>query len=325
MDAPLNPIITAIVPVYNAELYLQRCIDSIVNQSEKRLELILVDDLSTDKSQLIMKEAQEKYEFVTTIVMAKKGYAGGARNAGLKVAKGKYISFIDCDDWIDTNMYKNSIDLMDRTMADVGVCGVITEYPSPFDSTYRYFYKIENVIEGKLALNLMCRQYNQDLSISPLMGNKIFRLDFLNQNRLKFVENCFNDDDVFNYLSFLHADKVVITPNSFLHYFQQEHSITHSFSKKHIDDLLHAFKIIRTVLEEKELYELQLENYYPFFEKCLSFILQVLQNVEPDRKIQNEYLQYFYSKCTDTQMMSEYIQYLGLSRVRRFLNPSITL
>lgn len=317
--------VSVVVPVYNAESFLNRCITSIVNQSEKSLEIILVDDLSTDNSEAIIKSAQHIHPNIQYVKLKRKGHAGGARNLGMQLAKGRYISFIDCDDWLDSNMYTRSSIMLEKFDCDIAVCGVQTEFYSPFDSKHRYQYDFENIIESKMALELMCKRYNQDIAISPIMGNKLYRLDFLRRKQIKFIENCYYDDDTFNYIAFLNAGKVAITPNSYMHYYQQENSITHSFSKKHIDDLLAAFSILRKYLLQQEIYNEQIENYYSFFEKCLSFVLSVLSATEPSRKVQNEYLSYLFSQCRDVIMLAEYIEYLGLSRIRRAFNPNVML
>ena len=97
--------ISIIVPVYNVEKYLEKCIDSILNQSYQNLEIILIDDGSTDNSGSICDEYKKKDQRVQVIHQKNQGQSS-ARNAGLNIAKGSYIGFVDSDDWIEQNMYE---------------------------------------------------------------------------------------------------------------------------------------------------------------------------------------------------------------------------
>lgn len=100
----MNPLISVIVPIYNVEKYLARCVDSIVNQTYKNLEIILVDDGSPDRCPQMCDDYAEKDSRIK-VVHKKNGGLSDARNAGMAVATGEYISFIDSDDWIDLETY----------------------------------------------------------------------------------------------------------------------------------------------------------------------------------------------------------------------------
>lgn len=96
--------VSIIVPVYNVEKYLNRCIESLLNQTYKNIEIILVNDASPDNSIAIMKEYEKKYpDIIKCIYLTKNVRQGGARNRGLKIAKGKFICFVDSDDWVDSD------------------------------------------------------------------------------------------------------------------------------------------------------------------------------------------------------------------------------
>ena len=106
-----TPKVSVIIPVYNVEQYLRECLDSVVNQTLKEIEIICVDDGSTDNSLEILKEYAKKDKRITVIVQ-KNLHAGVARNAGLTVAKGEYIHFLDSDDWLDKNTYEDLYNLI---------------------------------------------------------------------------------------------------------------------------------------------------------------------------------------------------------------------
>ena len=101
----MNPMISVIVPIYNVEKYLARCVDSIVNQTYKNLEIILVDDGSPDRCPQMCDDYADK-DSRNKVIHKKNGGLSDARNAGMAVATGEYISFIDSDDWIETSMFE---------------------------------------------------------------------------------------------------------------------------------------------------------------------------------------------------------------------------
>ncbi|MCG3168384.1 MAG: hypothetical protein POELPBGB_04189 [Bacteroidia bacterium] len=315
------PLISIIVPVFNTELYIERCLDSLINQSLKDIEIIVVDDMSTDNSGKIVQAYSEKYHFIKYFKMKSKGLAGGSRNLGLKNASGYYIGFVDSDDWIDTMMYEKMGITLEKSHADIAVCGVLREYESYYDTEFRYKYQFQNIIEGKAALELLCRSHNQDISISSIVCNKLYRVELLRNNDITFLSNSINEDEVFNFLCFLNAKKIAIIPDTYYHYYQRQNSITHEFSKRHIDDLLHGIRIIKLHLESTGLYELNRKNYYSFFEKSLSFVLSSLITHEQNSAIQNEYIKYLFKKSSDTIDLNEYLDYIGASRLRKFLLP----
>lgn len=316
----IQPHVSVIVPVFNTEQYIPRCLNSIVNQSLKNIEVIVVNDMSTDNSENIILKYKEEYPCIRYIKMMSKGLTGGARNQGVAAAQGEYIGFVDSDDWIDTNMYEKMFRLISRAQADIAVCGVLKEYSS-YETIPRYSYEIENIVDGKIALELLSRRYNQDVTISAIMCNKIYRSSFLREHELSFIENNYNDDDAFNFTCFLQAKKVAITPNTYYHYFQRNNSITHTFSKKHIDDLLEAFYVIKTKIAQSGNFELYKADYFSFFERCLSFILNILVNTESSEIMKGKYINYLFYKMQETSIMNEYFDFIGPKRVRDFLNP----
>ena len=117
-------LVSIIVPVYNVEKYLRKCLDSIVNQTYKNIEVICVDDGSPDNSIDILREYRAKDDRVTIIRQKNKGLSG-ARNTGIKNATGKYIMFIDSDDWVELNMVELMTKKMDNKNLELAVCGTI--------------------------------------------------------------------------------------------------------------------------------------------------------------------------------------------------------
>lgn len=119
-----SSLITVIVPVYNVELYLKRCLESIINQTYKNLEIILINDGSTDSSGIICDDFKNKDSRIKVVHQENRGQSV-ARNAGLRIAKGAYISFIDSDDWIELEMFDKLISLMISNDLEIIECDII--------------------------------------------------------------------------------------------------------------------------------------------------------------------------------------------------------
>ena len=123
-------IISVVVPVYNVEKYLERCVDSILSQTVKDLEIILVDDGSTDGSGAICDAYASRQERIT-VCHKENGGLTSAWKAGLALASGKYTGFVDSDDWIEPDMYERMLELAEREQADMTVCGLIFDFEDP--------------------------------------------------------------------------------------------------------------------------------------------------------------------------------------------------
>jgi glycosyltransferase involved in cell wall biosynthesis len=119
----MEPKISIIVPVYNVEKYLHKCIDSILNQSYENLEIILVDDESPDNCAQICDNYKEKDDSIVVIHQKNKGISG-ARNSGLEIATGDYVAFLDSDDWVQPDMYENLVNLSLAHNLDIVECGI---------------------------------------------------------------------------------------------------------------------------------------------------------------------------------------------------------
>ena len=119
----MNPLISVVIPVYNAELLLEKCLDSILTQEYRPLEIVIVNDGSTDKSSEICKKYRDNYECITYVEQENRG-ASVARNRGLQEASGKYITFIDSDDSIATGYFQVLYENMVREHADLSLVSV---------------------------------------------------------------------------------------------------------------------------------------------------------------------------------------------------------
>ena len=213
-------LISVIVPVYNVEKYLDRCIASIVNQTYKKLEIILVDDGSSDSSAEICDKWSKMDKRVTVVHKDNNGSAA-ARNSGLDIAKGEFISFIDSDDYISNQMYSVLVEGMNSDV-DVTECS----YQFVYDDSY--IFEIadrdfkEYTTEAALELHI------KDELFSQIVWNKLYRSDVLHD--VRFTEGKTIDDEFFTYLAVGRCRKLAHTDTILYAYRQQDMSIMHTLN-----------------------------------------------------------------------------------------------
>lgn len=207
-------LITVIVPVYNTELYLKRCVNSILNQTYKCLEILLVDDGSPDNSGLLCDEYAEKDERIK-VIHKKNGGLSSARNAGIERASGKYISFIDSDDFIDKDMIERLYSVLNKYGADMSM---VKYLEVTTDDTIEQKKEKEIVYVGKQVeyafLNLKVDSVCVGLYRRDLIGD------------LRFIEGKTSEDIPFNFLIFQKAEKFVYIPEKRYYYYYNPKSIS---------------------------------------------------------------------------------------------------
>lgn len=152
----VDDLITVIIPVYNVETYLRKCIDSVVNQTYKNLQIIIVDDGSTDLSGAICDEYAKKDNRIV-VIHKDNGGLSSARNAGMEIAKGQYISFIDSDDWIELTFYEEMMDFIDKYSVDIVMCGAKVIKDSAYIEDRFIYFKNDCVIEHDAALEMILK------------------------------------------------------------------------------------------------------------------------------------------------------------------------
>lgn len=312
--------LSIIVPVYNVAKFLPICLDSIINQTYKKWELIVVDDASTDKSSEIISEYAMRFENIVPIFLKNNLGVGNARNMGMKIARGQYIGFVDGDDWIDNNYYKKLVSTIIKDKSEIAICGVKTEYLNSKSSTYRYRYMYSNCIDHNYALRLLVNSQSTDQFISPIVANKIYSNSFLKKKNLLFDPSKSFQDDYFTFFSLLYANKISLVPEVYYHYFQRPNSITHIFSKQLVNDCLDILVQIKIKLKEEYIFEIYVQEYYSFFERCLSSLLSMLHSRENDYRTQKDYLEYIFNECFKRFSAKEIIQYIDNQRIFDFFH-----
>lgn len=223
-------LVSVIVPVYNVEPYLQRCLDSIVNQTYTNLEIILVDDGSLDNCPRICDENAAKDNRIK-VIHKKNGGLSDARNTGLDICKGEYISFVDSDDWLDEKYIDTLLNLAIKSNADIA----IGEHKRIYSSK-PFFVKNEKETEQTLstqeALNILFKRSHLSFILS---WGKIYRRFLF--NNIRFPQGKFHEDEFTTYLILYNAKKIAYTSETLYYYFQRINSI---MVTPHPYDLLEA-------------------------------------------------------------------------------------
>ena len=237
----MNPIISVIVPVYNVEKYLNKCIDSILNQTFKQVEIILVDDGSTDNSPIICDEYCSRYENIK-VIHKENNRVSAARNEGIKIAIGKYIALVDSDDWIEPNMleemYNKAEEFQtDITMCDLKIVGIESEYT--VSQPIREGYYDRSMIEAEL---FPCLVMFENIEFPPTISNCVclFRREFLIENDLFYDEDIYYcEDSIFGSKAMYNADGFYYMKNRyFYNYFYNPNSTTATCNMKKWDSYL---------------------------------------------------------------------------------------
>lgn len=251
------PKVSIIVPIYNVEKYLERCIDSLIGQTLDDIQIILVNDGSTDNSGKIAKEYAIKYQDKIIYLEKENGGLSDARNYGLLYATGEYIGFLDSDDYIDKEAYKAMYDKAKQENADYIECDFIWEYPNKIKEDKRVEYKNKKEM---LAF------------VRVVAWNKLIKREVIEENNLEFPKGLRYEDVEFTYKLIPHLNKVSYINKYFIHYTQRENSIANVQNARTaeiftiLDDVINYYKENEFYKE----YEDELEYNYTRYLLCSS-------------------------------------------------------
>lgn len=213
-------MVSIIVPVYKVEKYLNRCVGSILSQTYKNLEVILVDDGSPDNSGVICDEYAQKDGRIK-VIHKQNGGLSSARNAGLEIATGKYVSFVDSDDWLDCKFIETLIDVMVKTESDMSACS--------FCRTKGDFAKRNKFEQNPKIVKDKYFAIFDENSYAGYACNKLFKREIIEKYNLRFDEKIFNGEDFPFALEYVHNSQKTSYINQDLYfYFFREMSIMNS-------------------------------------------------------------------------------------------------
>lgn len=257
--------ISVIVPVYNVEKYLEECVNSILNQSYKNIEIVLVDDGSKDNSGKICDEFVKKYDNVKCI-HKENGGLSDARNVGLANATGEYIMFADSDDLLAEDACGPLVEEMEKRNADY----VVANYRNCNEDGTLWAKPVFNPDKYK-NFKVEIKDYTDSFYImNSGVWNKMFRKSFLDENEMQFVIGVPAEDAIFTMNCFIRSTNVYYVPHVVYYYRQRNSasSISTSCNIKYFNGISKAYKMIYDLFKENN----ELEFYRFFYAKSMTYI-----------------------------------------------------
>lgn len=243
-----KPKISLVIPVYNSEKFLRRTLNSVLNQTFKDIEVIIINDGSTDNSINIIKEYIEKHNNFYLIDQENKGQ-GAARNVGVKRSKGEYITFLDSDDFLSCTfletLYKNAIE----NNADISCCNYYLYYEKSHKKLYMPFTAKSGVYSSEIALKKLIL----DTTFHYFLWNKLYKRSLFVNNNIEFYNMYFEDVATCPKL-FYYANKVAFTSKALYYYTCHDNSILSMIDAPKVNDFIKSLGIIRNFLESKNVY-----------------------------------------------------------------------
>lgn len=231
--------ISIIVPIYNAEKYILKCLDSLANQTIDDYEVILINDGSTDGTLLLLNDYTKRFPNIFKVYSIDNSGQGKARNEGIKYAKGEFIAFVDSDDYIESTMYEELYEFASESLYDLVVCP---------------YFRVDqnNNILGEELTSL-----DNVIKINTSPWNKIFRRKRWIENDVKFAENLWYEDVLAIYQYVFVANKVGFYNKPLYYYVYREQSSINIYSEK-VNDIFKVLDLLYVYLNSKGL----LEVYY---------------------------------------------------------------
>ena len=256
----MKPLLTVVIPVYNVEKYLNRCLESILIQGWKNYDIILVDDGSTDRSPQICDDYVKAYDFIS-VIHKETGGLSEARNTGLSQAKGEYIYFPDSDDWLEPDTFIALAEALESQKFDI--ISFNREFVKGEEDVIISDPVETQVFNGKDAfVHMLKHSY-----ITGFANDKIYRKSLFVDHDILFPKGKYYEDLGTNYKLFLSAKKVYATNQKYYHYLiDNPDSITQSWNEKKFRDMFEFYKevfysdFVRSQLNQEELHISQL--YY---------------------------------------------------------------
>jgi glycosyltransferase involved in cell wall biosynthesis len=249
-----TPLVSVIMPTYNCGIYLKKAINSVLSQTMNNVEVIVINDASTDETLKILDNAfgsNEKVKVCSNLVNRNQGTS---RNIGISRATGKYIFFLDADDWIENNTFEKMLSIAENNSADIVACGI----KKVWDSGKQLVYHSNGFIctGGKEALCLFVKY-----QIGSIIWNKLYLRDFIINKKIYFPENHRKEDVVFTIRAINECNKIVYFKDCLYNYYQRPDSYVNSSPKKeHIVSFIRLYADLKLFLKSIEFQDEKLKT-----------------------------------------------------------------
>lgn len=249
-------MLSVIIPVYNVENYLNECLDSVTSQTLDDMEIICIDDGSTDNSPDILKEYSKKDKRIKIITKENGGQAT-ARNLGIKEAQGEYIAFVDSDDFIEPTMFEKLYTKSKDNNLDIAMCKIATydnQTEEIKNNVWYYMLGVFRDFEKGIFNHKDTKEFTCHIAVTPY--NKIYKTTLLKENNILFPEGLIFEDEKFFYDTYLRAKRVSIV-DEFLYYYRinRKGSTVDTIKDNDFSDIVPISKLIRETFKETDNYE----------------------------------------------------------------------
>lgn len=283
-----TPMLTVVVPMYNVEQYLDKCLQSIQEQTYTNFEVLCIDDVSPDNCAQLAEGYAKRDSRFRVIRHSKNRKPGGARNTGIENARGEYISFIDSDDWLLLNKFELELAALERTGLNCVWSRFYTATSEEDDLVLSG--SLENVSEGELRIT------QSNFLLHPVMPwNKMYRLSAIKQFKLSFVENTFHDDTIFFVEFAIVSPEVYVLQTPLYVYRQRGESIMGKYRANytHLEDCITEYEHYRNYLIQNKLWEDKQQFFYKFIETAAYRLLDEPSFRKPLRQLLKNYIKNF--------------------------------
>lgn len=297
---------------------MNRCIESVLNQSINSIDVIIINDGSTDNSEEIIKKNFLGRLNLKYIKLERNIGVGNARNLGIEKARTKYITFVDSDDWVDAAYYANMLQIIENDQSDVCISGIKTEVDDIYSWKFRYHYPSHFTVDGNFCIHSLTNQYNHDITISPIVNNKIYKKALITDNNIRFDQSRRAQDLFFSFMVFAYTNRASICHNAFYHYYQRSFSATHNFTNQYIDDYFYILQTLKEELNARNLYvtyKNEYESYVNFY--MTKLINNMFYNIQV-ASTQKRYIIYILKKAANIIPIEKLIEYVDITRLKTF-------
>ncbi len=305
--------VSVIIPVYNTKDYLRKCLDSLLAQTIDEIEILAVDDGSTDGTTDLLKEYADKHPERIKAFYKENGGQGSARNLALQYAKGEYLGFVDSDDWVDLDMYEKMYEKAKQDNADIVICDITDHYP-----TYDVYHHSST--------------FTDKFSVTPSACNKIFRSDVIGD--IKFPEGIWYEDFEFTTKNLMCTDNISVIHKDFYHCHCREVSTMSNNNAKKNMDMLTVLSDLESFVKERGIEQKHRETLeYLYIDHVLITTINRLQRQQNKDKngvikamkmaIKEKYPKFYkdevFKRMPRNRKIVAILNYLGLSYLSKVL------
>lgn len=244
-------MISVIIPVYNAEKFICKCLNSLLNQTLKDIEIIVVDDKGSDNSMQLVQELKDNTDIegiIKVLEMQHNSGAAAARNFGLQNANGEYVAFMDSDDWCEPDMYKTLYTVALENNCDWCYGNIVKDYPNGGSIKLSQPRVSSGILTPEIRRVMLTR-------FVSFFTTAIYRRSFLKNNNIEFPLYRFSEDSFFVWMVVMHAQRFAAVDKVFYHYNVQPNSVTNVYDSTKYQQKIDVFTLLIKQLREKQLYD----------------------------------------------------------------------